>query len=394
MKKQIIKRLTAFLLAVVCTATFCTMAYAAAIVYNNIELEHIATIENQTIDGITYTAVGGIAVGTDRTSMFVMKSEKNDENNGYYATEQMALFYDYPNINDLTNRHTYRIPQTGHANGMTIDDYNIYVCGWAKHGEGIGNQLGNTDNNWIIKIPRNKFSDFRDQNDGYVIPADNPKSTNIVEGYSVLIPLEDGAEEDTPFTFEIKNITKYNSNKTFIVQYFTDENIGNNLAYTTARLVTEDGVEKFYVSTDPDDIFIVENNVLFYDGTLQDICYSPGNGLFIPIWYSPSTSNSPNANLTNKNKNVIMWVDLSTTNNTKLSTITVGENTYRYYTQPDKINVNQSGKGYTKFEVESIAITTDNEMLFSANIAGSGELTSVDSVFKLTHDNGQNFVLQ
>ena len=215
MKKQIIKRLTAFLLAVICTATFCTMAYAAAIVYNNIELEHIADIENQTIDSITYTAVGGIAAGTDRTSMFVMKSEKNDEDNGYYATEQMALFYDYPNINDLTNRHTYRIPQTGHANGMTIDDYNIYVCGWTKYGVGIGNQIGNTRNNWIIKIPRNKFSDFRDQTDGYVIPADHPASTDIVEGYSVLTPIIDGTS-NTPFPFQIRNITKYNSNKTFL----------------------------------------------------------------------------------------------------------------------------------------------------------------------------------
>ena len=100
----------------------------------------------------------------------------------------------------------------------------------------------------------------------------------------------------------------------------------------------------------------------------------------------------------NKNKNVIMWVDLSTTNNPKLSTITIDGVTYRYYTQPDKINVNQSNKGYSKFEVESIAITVDGDMLFSANVKRAtgqqGELTNVDSVFKMTHDNGQNFVLQ
>ncbi len=410
MKKQIIKRLTALLLAVVCTATFYTMAYAAAIVYNTIELEHIAEIENQEYtdendNRIVYTAVGGIAAGTNRTSMFVMKSENRDTD---YVSERMALFYDFPDINDLTKRKYYFLPQAGHANGMAIDDYNIYICGWTKENELLEDAVEELEpvypdidkstevpNNWIIKLPRNKFSDFRKAGNGYTILKDDPNTTEV-EGYTLLRPIIDGTT-DTLFKKDIRNITKYNSNKTFLVQYFMD-GIGNNLAYTTARLVTENGVEKFYVSIDPDDIFIVENNVLFYDGTLQDICYSPGNGLFIPIWYSPSSANSPNANLTNKNKSVIMWVDLSTTNNPKLSTITIEDETYRYYTQPDKINVNQSGKGYDKFEVESIAITDDDEMLFSANIKKAkgqqGELTNIDSVFKLTHDNGQNFVLQ
>lgn len=399
MKKQIIKRLTAFLLAVICTATFCTMAYAAAVVYNNIELEFITKIQTKAdTSGIEYSGVGGIAAGTNRTSMFVTKAEKSTS----HATERMALFYDFPNINEPGTRYHYFIQQAGHANGMAIDDYNIYICGWTKEDDLLIDaalELGmrpedyiNVPNNWIIKLPRNYFSFFRSRGNGYEIKPDSPSE----KGYTLLRPIIDGTT-DTPFEKDIRNITKYNSNKTFLVQYFMD-GIGNNLAYTTARLVTENGVEKFYVSTDPDDIFIVENNVLFYDGTLQDICYSPGNGLFIPIWYSPSTSNSPNANLTNKNKNVIMWVDLSTTNNPKLSTITIGENTYRYYTQPDKINVNQSGKGYDVFEIESIAITDDDEMLFGANIIQTegqqGELTSSDSVFKMTYNNGQNFVLQ
>lgn len=51
MKKNILKRLTAFLLAVICTATFCTMAYAAAIVYNNIELEFITKTPSKTLNG-------------------------------------------------------------------------------------------------------------------------------------------------------------------------------------------------------------------------------------------------------------------------------------------------------------------------------------------------------
>lgn len=398
MKKQIIKRLTAFLLAVICTATFYTMAYAAAIVYNNIELEFITKIQTKEDDDEReYSGVGGIAAGTNRTSMFVTKAEKSTS----YATERMALFYDFPNINEPTKRYYYFIPQAGHANGMAIDDYNIYICGWTKEDDLLIDaalELGmepedyeDVPNNWIIKLQRSYFSYFRSECNGEVLVPDSPTE----KGYSVLNPIIDGTI-DTPFTYEIRNITKYNSNKTFIVQYFWNKNIGNNLAYTTARLVTENGVEKFYVSTDPDDIFIVENNVQFYDGTLQDICYSEGNGLFIPIWYQ--NKKSPNTHLVNENKNVIMWVDLSTTNNPKLSTITIDGVTYRYYTQPDKINVNQSGKGYDVFEIESIAITDDDEMLFGANIIQAknqqGELTSSDSVFKMTYNNGQNFVLQ
>ena len=397
MKKQIIKRLTAFLLAVVCTATFYTMAYAAAIVYNNIELEFITKIQTKEDDDEReYSGVGGIAAGTNRTSMFVTKAEKSTS----HATERMAVFYDFPDINDLTTRKYYFIPQAGHANGMAIDDYNIYICGWTDNLALLGDMadefgiddIDDVPKNWIIKLPRNKFSDFRKAGNGYTIKRDNPDTTEV-EGYTLLRPKIDGT--NTYFDKSINNITKYDSNKTFIVQYHIG-GIGNNLAYTTARLVTENGEENFYVSTDPDDIFIVENNVLFYSGTKQDICYSPGNGLFIPIWYYDDDDKyNP---LTNKNKNVIMWVDLSTTNNPKLSTITVGENTYRYYTQPDKINVNQSGKGYDVFEIESIAITDDDEMLFGANIIQAdnqqGELTSSDSVFKMTYNNGQNFVLQ
>lgn len=400
MKKQIIKRLTALLLAVVCTATFYTMAYAAAIVYNNIELEFITKIQTKEDDDEReYSGVGGIAAGTNRTSMFVTKAEKSTS----HATERMALFYDFPNINEPGTRYHYFIQQAGHANGMAIDDYNIYICGWTKENDLLDDALAELQpvypninssdkvpNNWIIKLPRNYFSFFRSRGNGYEIKPDSPSE----KGYTLLRPIIDGTT-DTLFEKDIRNITKYNSNKTFLVQYFMD-GIGNNLAYTTARLVTENGVEKFYVSTDPEDIFIVENNVLFYSGTKQDICYSPGNGLFIPIWYYDD--DDPDNPLTNKNKNVIMWVDLATTNNPKLSTITIEGETYRYYTQPDKINVNQSGKGYDVFEIESIAITDDDEMLFGANIIQTegqqGELTSSDSVFKMTYNNGQNFVLQ
>lgn len=381
MKKNVFKRLIALILAIVCIACFSTIAYAvAATVYSNIELEVVATIENKTYGGIKYTAVGGMAVGTNRTSMFVVKAERHDQ-----GQEQKALFYDYPNISNPANRHIYLLPQAGHANGMAIDDSNIYVCGWTMEKNTPGNQAGNDENNWIIKIPRNKFSSFRDMNDGQEIPMDDPDTT-AVEGYSVLIPLVEGTE--TVFNKEIRAITKYNSNKSFIVEYLMS-GVGNNLAYTTASLVTVGGVENFYVSEDPDDIFIVQNNVQYADGTRQDICYSPGNGLFIPIWYG----NDDNPQYYNENKNVIMWVDLSTSNNPKLSTITIGGKTYRYYTKPDKINVNQSNNGYTKFEVESIAITDSDEMLFSANIEGSGELANKDSVFSMTHDGGQNFVL-
>ena len=114
------------------------MAYAAAIVYNNIELEFITKTPSKTLNGRRYSGVGGIAAGTNRTSMFVTKAETNEDN---LATEQLALFYDFPNINDTSTYYYYYIPQAGHANGMAIDNYNIYICGW-RNVPKTGNQTG------------------------------------------------------------------------------------------------------------------------------------------------------------------------------------------------------------------------------------------------------------
>jgi len=281
---------------------------------------------------------------------------------------------------------------------MAIDAYNIYVCGASGLNEEDRheNQSSNPNNNWIIKLPRNKFSYFRDQPNGYEIEPDDPNTT-VVEGYTTIYPILRSTGED--YTFTISYITKYNSNKSFIIGYklptpAARNAIGNDIAFTTANLEIIDGEEKLVINDSPNDVFVIQNNVQFANATKQDICYSSEHGLFIPIWYGKPTDNQ----YTNANKNVIMWVDLSTSNNSKLSTITLDGVTYRYYTQPDKINVNQSNKGYSKFEVESIAITVDGDMLFSANVKKAsgqqGELTNIDSVFKLTHDNGQQFVLQ
>ena len=69
--------------------------------------------------------------------------------------------------------------------------------------------LGETDpiyKNWIIKLPRNKFSDFRKEGNGYTIKRDNPDTTEV-EGYTLLRPKVDGT--NTYFDKPINNITKY-----------------------------------------------------------------------------------------------------------------------------------------------------------------------------------------
>ena len=396
MKKQIIKRLTALLLAVVCTATFYTMAYAAVVVYSNIETEHIASLADQTFNEVEYTAVGGIATGKYRTSMFVLKSEKKTTS----YTEQKAVFFDYPNIeSNTTDPHIYLLPYAGHANAMTIDDNNIYICGWTKIENNVGNQKNNTYNNWIIKIPRNLFSSFRKLDNGDTLPKDN-KNTTAVEGYSILYPQVKVIDANGAVTYEkyknvINAITLHNDNGEFIINYPL-KGRGYDKAFTTAKLETDSaGSTYFVVSEDPEDIFVVENNVQYQNATDQDICYSPGHGLFVPKWYGKKYKEDGTtvSEYYNETKNVIMWADIDGDFEYK----NIKGVNYRYYT-PDKINVNKTSEKnnsgqqiYNKFEVESIAFTVDGDMLFSSNIDSING--TVDSVFKLTHDNGQKFLL-
>ncbi|MGN1418398.1 MAG: hypothetical protein ACI4W6_03635 [Acutalibacteraceae bacterium] len=401
MKKPITKKLLSLIAVIVAVCIFATSVYAVVITYSDVETTHLVALPTRTIDEIDYTGVGGIATGKTKDSMFVLKAERQSASDGSYTShEQKALFYDFPDIENLSNRHYYTLPYAGHANGMAIDDQNIYVCGWTTIDGHVDNQENNEHNNWIIMIPRKIFTELRKGPDGVDMPKDN-RNTEEVEGYSILYPKVKSVAADGTVTYSdyenvINRITLHGSNGSFIIGYEK-----NNLKsedynlFTTAELETYNGKTLFVVSESPDDIFAVENNIAYKNATNQDICYAPGHGLFIPKWYGTNL----NDEYYKPTKTVILWADIDGAYTTR----TIGNMTVKYYI-PNRINVDKSGSKYNgsiykfeSFEIESIAFTQDGDMLFSCNIRNTEEYKNIanyaDSVFKLTHDNGQQFVL-
>lgn len=392
--------------------TFITTVYAAVITYSNTETEHIARLPGRTLDGVRYTGVGGIAIGRKKNSMFVMKAEEKADSGSNNLTEQSALLYDFPDISNPTERHYYRLRHAGHANAMAIDATNIYVCGWTTNIIS-GNQQSNEYNNWILMIPREMFATLRKGSDGAFIHkynSDNPDEP----GYSVLYPKvktvsDDGTVKYSDYERIINTISLYKGNYQFIIgigrlsKVKGDDNfmsgLGDDMAFTTAKLEQVNGKTYFVVSESPKDIFVVKNNVANKDAVNQDICYAQGHGLFIPKWYG-GVRNAENKYF-NTTKTVIMWANIDGSHGSKV----INGVSYRYY-EPNKIVIDKSKeKGsdgkllFDKFEPESIAFTKDEngydgELLFSCNVKkGDSEQTYGDSVYKLTHDGGKNFSL-
>ena len=97
---------------------------------------------------------------------------------------------------------------------------------------------------------------------------------------------------------------------------------------------------KFVVSTDPKDIFTVEN--CYGDATMQDIFYDSSYGIFIPMWFNRYRDKNV------KNTNRVLIADIS-----KLKSNTTGSSlTFKPKTV---VTVNGSISKYDQYEVESIA---------------------------------------
>ena len=367
--------------------------YAAVVTYRNTETKFLATLPSKTIDGAYYSAVGGIAVGKKQNSMFIVKADsKSDESD--------ALFYDFPSIQSPDVFHTYIIPMAGHANGMTISSKNVYICSWKSEKENL--EVGES-NNKILVIPRPLISVLRKTSGSYIRVDDYCKNNPSAPKYYTLQPktkevLADGSVRYTDYKDNIKTITMYTDDNSFIIGYTTmNKRDGTNehIAYTIARLETYNDKTYFVVSKDPDDIFLVKNNVAHKGAMGQDICYAAGHGFFIPRWYGGGSSTDE---YYNKNKTVILWADIDGEYTYK----TVRGVQYRYYI-PDKIVIDKSKEKdssnnliYKKFEPESIAFTKYGSLIFSCNTVVNGEATGgyKDAVFKLSHDGGQKFELE
>lgn len=354
--------------------SFTTIAYAAVSVISKVSTEKIADLTEYKADGsdVTYTAVGGIATGKSKHSMFVLK--------GNSRTQQHALFYYFPDMDNPNKYGVYRLRHAGHGNAMTVDRTNIFVAGWVSGDdyEQTGNQANNKYNNWILMIPRSTIADMGLTKTGKQIPKDN-KSTEEVEGFTVLYPkvkkvASDGTVTYSDYKQRIASITKYNEDGVFLVGT-TPPIDGDYLAYRKAQLEKYNGQTLFVVSEDPDDVFVIKDTTLNKDAVGQDMCYSPNCGLFIPRWYGGDDENENY----NPLKNVILWADIDG----EYSTVKQGSATYKVYT-PIKINVNKYKESdtYSQFEIESIAFQADDTMIFSCNtLDAAGK--QADAVFKL-----------
>ena len=376
LKRKCKKFLFVFMIIMIVASSFTTLAYAAVSVISKVSTEKIADLPVYKADGsdVTYTSVGGIATGKSKHSMFVLKGNSN--------TQQYALFYYFPDMDNPNKYGVYRLKHAGHGNAMTVDRNNIFVAGWVTNKssiEDLGNQENNTYNNWILMIPRSTISSMGLTKTGKKIPKDK-KSTEEVEGFSVLYPKVKKTNSDGTVTYErytkrIASITKFNEDGVFLIG--TSSPIeGDYLAYRKAKLEKSDGKTLFVVSEDPNDIYIVKNTVKNKDAIGQDICYSPNSGLFVPRWYGGGGEENESYNPL---KNVILWVDIDGT----YSTVTKGSVNYKVYT-PIKIDLNKSKESdkYSQFEIESIAFQADDTMIFSCN-AVTADGKQADAVFKL-----------
>lgn len=365
LKRKIKKTLTS-MITIILAVVFSFSAFA--VVINDITVVRLCNLPTKTVDGVKCTGVGGIGVSESNNCLFAVKNAT--------STDNVAKFYYYPNVSTMASVKRLNLFGAGHANAMTADADNVYITCWANKNV----QEGNTYNNWIMQIP---ISVIENLSEGSTIP----KKTSSTAGYTILTPkvLVNGSYVD--YTKTIKTITLHKNKGTFIIGYSIEGKNDNNYSYTTAKIITHNGQKIFVVSTDPDDMFVIKNNLKYKEGTGQDVAYTPEHGFFKGVWYDEY---SPK-------KSVILWADIDSATT---DTITYNGVSYRLYI-PDIIDINMVNakyngiKMYTKFEIESIAFTRAGTMLAGFNIENAddyiaaykadndGDSPPADGIFKI-----------
>ena len=264
-------------------------------------------------------------------------------------TNTNATLYMYKDYTTMSNNNnagqfgTFNLPNlVGHANGMAIDNNYIYIL------------RGNNENfiPEVVRIKRSHLWDMYNDTD-----AVNKGTLTINPGKVDILTAEysDGSQFNVGVTKdkdadEIHAITYYKDGK-FIVKttktIVTDINTNiktHYLNFTTAEVVGN----KLVVSKEASDKFQVVFDTTLTHG--QDIGYDPDCGLFIVT----SDDNAPSNN--------IVWIKLNSR---------TGDN--RVYTAENSkyriIRVNKSSDIFTKYELESVSIGSDNHMYASVNTA-------------------------
>lgn len=364
LKKSFIKPIIT-IIAIFSVAINFNVFASAETVYTNTKDTRIATIPTKNDRG----NIGGISIGKKKNSMFVVKSGNDNNANLYY----------YPNINNASNYAIFSLLGAGHANSMAIDNNNVYVSAWNNN---------SSDYAYVIRISRSTIANMPfNQNASTIsytkLPTIYKTYNNSTGSYSYSV------------ANNISAITKYENTDKFIVHSTLPDDTGTNdyFIFSFASIENYNGKESFVIERSENSTFLVKNT-LKNNSTSQDIYYSATNGgLFIPRWDGAKAC-----------KNVIAWAHL----NSSYSMININGFNLKCYV-PDKISVdrtNQKGYGvnmYAKFEIESLAFTENNDMLFTCNIENTNSYLSAykkdknkkppaDGVFKLTKSDGGKFI--
>ena len=370
MKKQLTKTIVGILLALILATSFITPAFASSVI-SDVDHEWLFDVPDQPYTSNNCTNISGIGIGKTQNSLFVVKSHDTDNHTD-------AAFFYYPDMNYPSTCRIYRLKYAGHANGMAVDNNYIYITA-SSNAQNPNYPHPNTYN-CIIRISRSLIASLS-----------NGATINYSD-YTTFEPVKEVSGTYSTYGKNISMITKYNTNGKFIIN-FDELSTSTRFAFTTAEIKTVGGQEKFVISTNHNDIFFVENNLSGSGTSKVDICYSPNCGLFIPKWYGKMA-----ASKTNRNKNVILWVNNVNGSYTNVSTTYGSCNCYT----PRKINhvVTDVDGDYTltKFEMESVAFDQNDEFIFSANIQytktsqiglDDADTYDDDGIFRLYH-NGTN----
>ena len=379
MKKLVIKTISLFLSVMMISISVTgknMLALAEDNLINDVGIitDSSYTHNISTSNGIT--AVGGLAVGTSKNRLFVLKSGNSDQNT--------VLRY-YSNAYDMDAKPTmiqFDDGILGHANGMTIDDNYLYITMWKATGDLNNTEINNSYNNSIMVISRHAIAEiskyYKDNPNESMIHvklknATNPRfyvklgNTKMFIGRAFSPIRSDNMQ---PYTYRIASIARYSYDKTnkklkFIIGC-TDElkknGMENVIGYKFMTFgYNDESDKKMIVSEDDDDTFYIEkNNVKYYNGnemtnfdlssncTFQDIYFGYKEGLYIPVWKSttPTTSYIFKVKLSKAQKSPIY--------NYKKAT-------FHSLTILDHSSTKYNGKTITQYEVESMAFLKLNK---------------------------------
>ncbi len=334
-------------------------------------------------------------------AMAVSRSSKNCLYSLKIKNNSEAVLYYFPNISNWNKKAAFSIYDVGHANGMTVDTHHIYIC---------ASPNGN-EKNRIIRIRRDYIEDRANQiaTEEKIDVATEVLSNSLGDYYykimepEIVDSVSNGVTTYEPYDIRFSTITRAESTGKFI--------IGTEIAgvdkYQYNGFVRAEIIgDRFVISSDPDDTFLVENNIVHKYASRQDIYYLQGYGLFIGRWYGGYKEGDENNQYINKTKNVILWADIDGETDTT-------HKGYRCYI-PDKIKVDVTNlkEGsttiYEKFEIESMGITANRNLIATFNviytktyydkfISGKNEnITSkadADGIYKITRSDGKTFKL-